>query len=523
VTVKSDAAAFLSGHLAFSQNNVRLAADEFSHALSLNPTNIELMKLAFTSSYYNGDIEAAAQMASQIEKSGAQVAFGSEPALIIAAEQRDWMGMNVLADHLLEDINNQPLGVVMGAWSLALQGQGDAGLTRLLELNHPNLSAQPYALFSQSAKLNEYLGRREDALTVARLAINHDPSNIAVIISMAGVMARQGETAAAIALLDQRLSPFFDRAAIAATLNAGTSPLLTPPNLDNYLAEAVLEASSVRQSNHINLIARLHLARRLAPNNSRITYLLSLGYRDLGYDQRAEAYHQLIPDNSPWKMPSTILKAEHLSQNGENPSQAKVLFNDLTAKHINNASIWKHKGDAARRRNDYATALAAYDRAIALTPNDARLHYRLGMVLDAIDRDDDAEMALRQSLKLDPDDAYALNYLGYLLLEEGGDTNEALSFILSAIEQQPQNGYFMDSLGWGYFKLGQYQQAVTYLEYAVMLEPVDPIMTDHLGDAYFKAGRQREALFQWQRALTIGLEDEERAIIEAKIKQHTVP
>ena len=76
----------------------------------------------------------------------------------------------------------------------------------------------------------------------------------------------------------------------------------------------------------------------------------------------------------------------------------------------------------------------------------------------------------------------------------------------------------MDSLGWGFYKLGQYRQAVLYLERAVNLEPVDPIITDHLGDAYAKMGRVREARYQWERALLFEPENDLRLQILDKLE-----
>ncbi|MCE2517621.1 MAG: tetratricopeptide repeat protein [Alphaproteobacteria bacterium] len=519
----SDKAAFLAGHFALKRNDAEMAAEGFSRALTGNPSSIELMKLAFTAFYYKGDVDAAAEIASQIEGRDAQVSFGSEPALILAAEEGDWTGMKVLADNLLEDSSSQPLGVVMGAWALALQEQGDAGLTRLLELNRPGQDMPPYALFSQSAMLNEYLGRPQDALASARLAVDHQTPNIAMVIAMAGVIARQGHVDEAQSLLDRRLGSFFDKMMIKDQLTDGTSPLLNTPPLKSILAEAVLEASTAHQDQRVSMMARLHLAHRLDPDNDRIMYLLGLSFRDLQDHDKAAAFHQNIAPTSPWWMPSIFLKARHLSQKGEDPLQAKQLFDDLTASNANNASIWKQAGDAARRRDDFDAAIAAYDNAIALVPDNARLHYRRGVALDMIDRDIEAEAALRRAIELNPRDAYALNYLGYWMLEEGGDTNEALGYIRTAIEQQPQNGYFMDSLGWGYYRLGQFRQAVLYLERAVALEPADPIITDHLGDAYFEMGRLREAVFQWRRALDLDPDAELRPTIEAKVAEYPDP
>ena len=81
----------------------------------------------------------------------------------------------------------------------------------------------------------------------------------------------------------------------------------------------------------------------------------------------------------------------------------------------------------------------------------------------------------------------------------------------------------MDSLGWGYYRLGQYRQAVLYLEHAVVLEPQDPIITDHLGNAYAKMKRQREAVFQWERALAFSPEDELKDSIILKLNEGKMP
>ncbi len=526
----SHAAAFLTANYALAINDIPLAADGFSTVLSRNPNNIELMKMSFMAYYLSGNIDKADQVASQIEKSGDQITFGSEPSLIIAAENRDWVGMHVLSDKLLEDSVTQPLGVVMGAWALALQGQGDAGLTRLLELNQYTYTQNgdgegangkggpPHEMFSQLAMLNEYLGRSDDALAAARTALDQDSINTAAIINMAGVIARQGHREAAAHLLEERLGQMFDRKMMIAGLRDGTSPLFDTPKLSHLLAEATLEASSVR---HVSSggMARLHLARRLSPSNDRVVYLLSLGFRNIGDDIRANAYHQLIKKDSPWSMPSQFLYARFLSLSGTDDKQSKQIFNDLINQSTDNAALLKQAGDAAGRRGEDDTALMFYEQAIALSPDNGRLHYSRGITLDRQGRKDEAEAALRTAIALNPNDAYALNYIGYWLLEHDGHAAEALGFIRTAIEENPQNGYFMDSLGWGYYKLEQYKQAVTALEQAVILTPVDPIITDHLGDVYSKLGRRREAVFQWRRALNLNPEAGMVDAIKTKIKQ----
>jgi len=76
----------------------------------------------------------------------------------------------------------------------------------------------------------------------------------------------------------------------------------------------------------------------------------------------------------------------------------------------------------------------------------------------------------------------------------------------------------VDSLGWAYFRLGDFSQAVEQLERAAELEPADPDINNHLGDAYWRAGRKIEARFQWERVLSLGPTDKMRADVEDKLK-----
>ena len=95
-----------------------------------------------------------------------------------------------------------------------------------------------------------------------------------------------------------------------------------------------------------------------------------------------------------------------------------------------------------------------------------------------------------------------LNYLGYSWVDQGLEPGSGQGHAAPGGRAAPEDGFIVDSLGWAYYRLGEYDKAVTYLERAVELEPGDPVINDHLGDAYWRVGRMREARFQWQRALT---------------------
>ena len=90
--------------------------------------------------------------------------------------------------------------------------------------------------------------------------------------------------------------------------------------------------------------------------------------------------------------------------------------------------------------------------------------------------------------------------------------------LIRAVELEPDDGYITDSLGWVYYRLGDYEKAVIYLERAVELKPQDPVINDHLGDAYWKVQRHHEARFQWRRALSLEPESDVVPEIEGKIQ-----
>jgi len=93
-----------------------------------------------------------------------------------------------------------------------------------------------------------------------------------------------------------------------------------------------------------------------------------------------------------------------------------------------------------------------------------------------------------------------------------------MAMIRRAVEQRPDDGYIVDSLGWANYRTGNYDEAVKNLERAVELKPEDPTINDHLGDAYWRVGRTLEAHFQWSHAKDLNPEPEDLPKIEAKLK-----
>jgi Flp pilus assembly protein TadD len=150
---------------------------------------------------------------------------------------------------------------------------------------------------------------------------------------------------------------------------------------------------------------------------------------------------------------------------------------------------------------------------------DWSLFYFRGIAYERTKDWDKAEADFRKALEFFPDQPLVLNYLGYSMVDNGRNLEEALGMIRKAVELRPTDGYIVDSLGWAYYKLGRFEEAVTELERAVSLRPEDPVIHDHLGDAYWKTGRLLEAQFQWRHARDFGAKSPELELILRKIAE----
>ena len=145
------------------------------------------------------------------------------------------------------------------------------------------------------------------------------------------------------------------------------------------------------------------------------------------------------------------------------------------------------------------------------------------VVLERLNRWPEAQADLLAALKLRPDEPELLNYLGYSWIDRNERLDEAIAMIAKAVAANPNSAAMIDSLGWGYYRKGDFDKARVQLERAVELEPGDPEINNHLGDLYWRTGRRLEAKFQWDRVLTLEPDAKIKANAEAKLKNGLGP
>ena len=174
--------------------------------------------------------------------------------------------------------------------------------------------------------------------------------------------------------------------------------------------------------------------------------------------------------------------------------------------------------DFYRIEKECHNAIVRYENVAREKPRLADIHRKLGMCYEQTDQPHKAEAAFAKALELNPNDSGALNYLGYWWADEGRNLEEAIELITRAVELHPDNGYYADSLGWIYFKIGEADKAVIWLEHAIQLAPDDAVIHDHLGDVYWHLGRPLEARYKWQFAHEMYSNEATRKLVSKKIK-----
>lgn len=207
-------------------------------------------------------------------------------------------------------------------------------------------------------------------------------------------------------------------------------------------------------------------------------------------------------------------------------------------------------GLSLAQNSDHLGALPYLEKAVTLNPNDLNTTLAYCYSLDQTDREDDALVYLNRALRIDPKNIQALGMMGliydgkgeytksdsiysiavnidssdimilnnfaYSLAERGKDLDLALEMVQKAIDEEPDNSSYLDTIGWVYYKLGDYPKAKEYIYKAIEQDENNATLLDHLGDIYFKLGNEKKALKYWKSSLEI---DDSNEKIQIKIEQ----
>jgi tetratricopeptide (TPR) repeat protein len=214
--------------------------------------------------------------------------------------------------------------------------------------------------------------------------------------------------------------------------------------------------------------------------------------------QEADAAAKKYPEDRTLRVVRDTLLAE-LGKVDEAVGDLKKLLGgkDDRETHVALAQIYE-KG---RRFDDMAKSLDAAEKLSETAEEKESVWFMRGAMFERMKRLDAAEQEFRKILKANPDNAGALNYLGYMLADANVRLEESLDFITKALDRDPGNGAYLDSLGWVQYRLGRLDDAESNLRRALEKTPRDPTVHDHLADALMKQTKVKEAVAQWEASL----------------------
>ncbi|MDH3360576.1 MAG: tetratricopeptide repeat protein, partial [Desulfobulbaceae bacterium] len=262
-----------------------------------------------------------------------------------------------------------------------------------------------------------------------------------------------------------------------------------------------------------------HFSEMLAadPESGNMHYLLALAYGAKGDNEQAlKNLQQVAPADSAYE-DAVMLQVELLVKSEDIKQAEKVLLKALAVPAGRRPGFYSVLASLYRRQGKNDEGQSLFEKALPLYPKDPMLHYEYAVFLDHIGKPDDAMAAMQGLLKIDAHNPYALNYIGYTWADRGENLEKARIFIEQAVALRPEDGFIRDSLGWVYFKLGEYDKAVAELTKALELAH-DPVILEHLGDVHVKAGQKLEAIKAYEQALPHFAKDEDQQRLNGKIK-----
>lgn len=498
--------AYLAGRQAAVRNDFDASARYYTAALARDAANVGLMEDVIVTQLAMGRLDRALPIARLLEDrdSRSQAAHMTVIADLLSREEYE--------TYLERDAETSGIGPLvdglLAAWALVGADRAEDAMAEFDRISEER-GLRGFALYHKAMAL-AFLGEFEasEALFVDEAGPLQQTRRGAM--ARAEILSQLGRNEDAIASLEASFGSSIDPelAQMQAALDAGeTLPFTHITSARDGAAEVFYSvAGALRQdagADYTLIYGRI--ARHLRPDHIDALLMVADLLEELEQYDLASAVYKEVPSDAAAFHAAELGRADALRRSGKTDAAIEVL-EQLAKRFPDLAIVHSTLGDVLRQQDDFDGAVAAYDRAIDLTPEGMGgawfLYYARAISLERMQEWPRAEADFRQALALNPGQPQVLNYLGYSMVEKQVNLDEALGMIEQAVAANPDSGYIVDSLGWVLYRMGRYEEAVGHMERAVELMPVDPVVNDHLGDVYWAVGRNREARFQWMRALS---------------------
>ncbi|MDP3341579.1 tetratricopeptide repeat protein [Frigidibacter sp.] len=511
---------YLAARVASGHSDYREAATYYTQALARDPSNPLLLESAILAQLGLGEIQRAVPVATALLAGGRESQVADLVLLVDLAKRGEFdaalerLEAGTTVGPLVEGLFRAWAELGRGQMSEAQTAFDEVAAVQGLELfgaYHKALALASVGDFEGADKILS--GDAAGPLSLTRRGV----------IAHAEVLSQLERNPAALELIDKAFGnePDPTLEAMRAQMEAGemlpftvvTSPADGMAELFHSLAGALSG-----EATDVFTLVYARLGEYLRPDHVDAILLVAALLESQNQYDLANVSYNRIPRDDPAYPVAELGRAEALIA-ADRMDAAIEALQQLAKSYPDQEVIWANLGDVLRRAERFEEAIVAYDAAIALFGEENAgqwpVYYARGICHERQKRYDAAETDMRKALELQPDQPQILNYLGYSFLEQGRNLDEALAMIETAVAARPEDGYIVDSLAWGYYRLGRYEEAVAPMERAVELMPVDAVVNDHLGDVYWAVGRKREAEFQWSRALSFATDSDSSSDADA--------
>ncbi len=521
LAAKPNIEAFLYGYHTARNLNYQDAEAAIDTAIRADPDSVEVRTTALYTYLATGRIEEAFAIARSLHADGI-----SNPILDTILLTDDFINNNsekIISGTLDSSATSPVLDRLALAWSLLRSGQIEESLASFTNANDPD----DIAIIMDFHRIlaNALTGNTGIALELAEAHETH-PDSIAgdLLYVRAQLLASTANREQALALLDEK--PYSENDPRAIRLMSLRNRLAAGDTIHfdyidspaDGLAEAfaMLSRLLIVSERHGESVLHLQQANALDPDNDLITLNLASLLYEVGNPLLAGQTLSDGPHDAVFGNNYGQLKARALYKNGETETAFSILNEMIEEDPVSYTPPFV-LGELYRMEERYREAIDAYDTALErMEANDAvtkgwTINFYRAVSYMELDEWGAAEADFRAALEIAGRTPFLLNYLGYSLADLGIKLDEAETMIREAVEAEPNNGMYVDSLGWVFFRQGRYEEALEQLERARRLASPDAEIIDHLGDAYWKTGQHDYAYEQWEIALELA---EDRELIE---------
>ncbi|MBW8882058.1 MAG: tetratricopeptide repeat protein, partial [Asticcacaulis sp.] len=423
---------------------------------------------------------------------------------------------------LLADPKNR-IALMLRPYVLAMNGQWQPALAASVAADSNDDRALGFMLQAERAEILELKGQDKDAEDVYKSLQQQGFASV-FGADQARFLERQGRKDDARAVWTEVVSRTNDAAAVQALARLDAPNYAKParPDLRQSMSQTLFMAANIASGERDlgQALTALRLSLYLDGGSDRARILLGQIEQQIGDQDAAEATWNSIPATSPYASDTSLNLVMSLRAREDEASALSVADTAL-ARDPDNLSLLMEKVNILHERADDQAALTLITDRIARAGDKDftwQAWFVEAMIYDNLDRWDDAEAAINKARALNDSRPEILNFLGYGWINRGLHVKEGMDLVRQAMAANPKSGAIVDSLGWGYYKLGDYEQALTYVEQAVQLSPSDAEINEHLGDVYKALGRDTEAGYEWQRVLALQVSDKVAAEVRQKLE-----